>query len=54
MTNDVAMFRVAGFSVSMGQSPPEVKAAADEVSRSNEDDGFAWAVQQFFLPRARR
>jgi len=52
MTNDVAMFKVAGFSVVMGQSPPEVKAAADVVTRSNEDDGFAYAVRQFIVPRA--
>ena len=54
MTNDIAMFKVAGFSVSMGQSPPAVKAAADEVSLSNEDNGFAKAVERFFLPRAPR
>lgn len=51
MTNDVSMFKVAGFSVVMGQSPPPVKAAADVVSRSNAEDGFAYAVEQFILPR---
>ena len=52
MTNDVAMFQVAGFSVVMGQSPREVKAAADVVTRSNARDGFAHAVDRFVLPRA--
>jgi len=52
MTNDVDMFKVAGLSVVMGQSPPEVKAAADAQTDSNEDDGFAHAVARFILPRA--
>ena len=51
MTNDVSMFRVAGFSISMGQSPPEVKAAASAVTGPNTADGFADAVQTFVIPR---
>lgn len=51
MTNDIAMFKVAGFSVVMGQSPPRVKAAADVVSRANTEDGFAYAVERFIVPR---
>jgi len=54
MFNDVAMFRVAGFSVAMGQSPDEVKAAAKAVSPAgNDDDGFARAVAEVLLPRIR-
>jgi Cof subfamily protein (haloacid dehalogenase superfamily) len=51
MTNDIAMFRVAGFSISMGQSPPAVKAAAQAVAGPNTADGFAGAVRTFVLPR---
>ena len=54
MYNDVAMFQVAGFSVAMGQSPPQVKTMADAVSpASNDEDGFARAVAEILLPRIR-
>ena len=54
MYNDVAMFRVAGFSVAMGQSPDAVKSMADAVSpSSNDEDGFARAVAEILLPRIR-
>lgn len=51
MDNDVAMFDRAGFSVAMGQAPDSVKAKADEVSSSNEEDGVAHAIDAFILPR---
>ena len=45
MFNDIAMFKVAGFSVAMGQAPDEVKAEAKAVSPAdNDEDGFARAV----------
>ena len=53
MTNDIAMFRVAGFSIAMGQAPPRVKAAADAVTLANTEDGFAEAVRSLVLPRFR-
>lgn len=54
MFNDIKMFRVAGFSVAMGQSPDEVKSAAAAVSPAgNDDDGFARAVEEIVLPRIR-
>jgi hypothetical protein len=46
---DVSMFRVAGFSVAMGNAPPEVQAEAQTVAPSNEDDGVAWALERFVL-----
>jgi Cof subfamily protein (haloacid dehalogenase superfamily) len=52
--NDVAMFKVAGFSVAMGQSPGGVRSAAQAVTAANTDNGFAWAVQNLILPRAAR
>ena len=51
MTNDVAMFRVAGFAIAMGQGPDTVKAAAGAVTASNAEDGFAKAVRSLVLPR---
>lgn len=52
MDNDVAMFARAGMSVAMGQAPDTVKAAADFVSSSNEQDGAAHAIEAFVLARA--
>jgi hypothetical protein len=51
MTNDVAMFRVAGFAIAMGQAPEAVKAAAATVTAANTEDGFAQAVASWVLPR---
>jgi Cof subfamily protein (haloacid dehalogenase superfamily) len=52
MDNDVPMFEVAGFSIAMGQAPERVKAAAQAVTASNTEDGFAAAVHRLILPRA--
>lgn len=49
MYNDLSMFAVSGLSVAMGDSDDEVKAAALEVTTSNEDEGFANAVTKFIL-----
>ena len=46
------MFRRSGFSVAMGNASPEVKRVADAVTLSNEEDGFAAAVERLILPRA--
>jgi Cof subfamily protein (haloacid dehalogenase superfamily) len=51
MTNDIAMFRVAGFAIAMGQAPPAVKAEAAAITAANTDDGFAQAVRMLVLPR---
>jgi hydroxymethylpyrimidine pyrophosphatase-like HAD family hydrolase len=51
MTNDVAMFRVAGFAVAMGQGPAAVRAQASAVTAANSEDGFAKAVAALVLPR---
>ena len=52
MSNDVAMFRVAGFSIAMGQAPDAVKAEAMAATAANTDEGFAKAVETLVLPRA--
>jgi len=49
--NDLAMFKVAAYSVAMGQAPDNVRAAASDVAASNEDDGVADAIDRFILPR---
>ena len=51
MPNDVLMFRKSGFSVAMGNSSSEVKAEASAVTDSNEEEGFANAVDKFVLCR---
>ena len=51
MPNDMAMFRVAGFAIAMGQSPAQVQAAANAVTAANTDDGFAKAVTALVIPR---
>jgi Cof subfamily protein (haloacid dehalogenase superfamily) len=54
MPNDVLMFAHSGLSIAMGQSGREVHRAARRVTRSNDDDGFAYAVERFVLPAAAR
>jgi Cof subfamily protein (haloacid dehalogenase superfamily) len=47
--NDVAMFERSGLSIAMGNASPEVQRAADFVTESNRDDGFANAIDRFIL-----
>ena len=42
--NDVDLLRAVGLGIAMGNAPDEVKAAADEVTESNDDDGVANAL----------
>jgi len=49
---DVEMFTRSGLSVALGNSPEDVKRQATHVGASNEDEGFAKAVDDFILPRA--
>lgn len=44
--NDISMVRVAGIGVAMGNAVPELKAAADVVTTSVDDDGIARALQE--------
>jgi Cof subfamily protein (haloacid dehalogenase superfamily) len=50
--NDIAMFDASGLAIAMGNADHEVKARAQFVTASNEEDGFASAVKQWVLPRA--
>jgi hydroxymethylpyrimidine pyrophosphatase-like HAD family hydrolase len=46
------MFAHSGLSIAMGQSGREVHRAARRVTSSNDDDGFAEAVERFVLGAA--
>ena len=48
--NDVLMFAHSGLSIAMGNASPEVQRAARRVTTSNEDEGFANAVERYVLP----
>jgi Cof subfamily protein (haloacid dehalogenase superfamily) len=48
--NDIAMFLRSGFSVAMGNASDEVKTHAKEVTASNNDEGFAQAIERLILP----
>lgn len=49
MPNDVLMFALSGLSIAMGNASPEVQRAARRVTASNEEEGFAIAVERFIL-----
>ena len=49
MPNDVLMFAHSGLSIAMGNASPEVQHAARRVTSSNEEEGFANAVDRFIL-----
>jgi len=47
MENDIEMFHHAGFAVAMGNATDEVKRAAQATTLSNEEDGFAVAIERY-------
>jgi Cof subfamily protein (haloacid dehalogenase superfamily) len=47
--NDIAMFERSGLSIAMGNASPEVQRAADFVTTSNGEDGFARAIERYIL-----
>lgn len=47
--NDIEMLKAGGFSVAMGNARKEVKEVADYITKSNEEDGVAYAIEQFVL-----
>jgi len=49
MPNDVPMLNVAGLSIAMGNASDEVQRIARHVTTSNEDEGFAIAVDAYIL-----
>jgi Cof subfamily protein (haloacid dehalogenase superfamily) len=51
MPNDVLMFAHSGMSIAMGNADDGVKRCARYVTLSNEQDGFAYAMERFVLGR---
>jgi Cof subfamily protein (haloacid dehalogenase superfamily) len=49
MPNDVSMFEKSGMSIAMGNASAEVQAQANFVSTTNEQEGFANAIDKFIL-----
>ena len=49
--NDVAMFKQAGLSIAMGQAVDNVKLYAAHITASNDDDGWAKAMNAYVLQR---
>jgi Cof subfamily protein (haloacid dehalogenase superfamily) len=46
--NDMGMVRFAGHGVAMGNACPELKAMADEVTLTNNEDGIAHTLERIF------
>ena len=49
MENDLEMFAKAGFAVAMGNATDAVKRVADATTLSNDEDGFAAAIERYVL-----
>lgn len=47
--NDIAMFRLAGTAVAMGQASEQVQSVADHITASNLDDGVAAFIESHLL-----
>ena len=50
--NDVLMFAHSGLSIAMGNASPDVQHSARRVTASNQDEGFAKAVERYILGTA--
>ena len=42
--NDIPMFKVAGFSISMGNAEEEIKSMSDYITLTNDENGVAYAI----------
>jgi Cof subfamily protein (haloacid dehalogenase superfamily) len=47
--NDILMFKDAGLGIAMGNAGEQVKRAASKVTASNEQEGFALAIESYVL-----
>ena len=47
--NDISMFECAGLKIAMANAEPYLKEKADFVTTSNNDSGFAKAIQKFIF-----
>jgi Cof subfamily protein (haloacid dehalogenase superfamily) len=50
MPNDLDMLVWAGLGVAVANAHPDVLAAADEITASNDDDGVAMVLERIYLP----
>ena len=46
--NDMGLFQTCGYSIAMKNAIPELKARADEITDSNDQDGVAKALEKMF------
>jgi hydroxymethylpyrimidine pyrophosphatase-like HAD family hydrolase len=53
MPNDVLMFQKSGLSIAMGNASRDVQRQAKLVTTSNEEEGFANAMEVFVLGERR-
>jgi hydroxymethylpyrimidine pyrophosphatase-like HAD family hydrolase len=49
MENGLAMFREAGLTIAMGNASEDAKREATHVTKSNAEDGFAAAIEEYVL-----
>lgn len=49
--NDTDMIKYAGLGIAMGNAFPELKKTADYVTKTNDDDGVAYAINKFVLKK---
>jgi Cof subfamily protein (haloacid dehalogenase superfamily) len=54
MPNDVLMFKKSGLSIAMGNASPDVQAQAQFVTTSNQEEGFADAMERCILGERRQ
>ncbi|MGN0739025.1 MAG: HAD family hydrolase [Treponema sp.] len=47
--NDIGMLKLCGKGIAMGNAIPQVKAAADGITKTNNEDGAACYVENFIL-----
>ena len=47
--NDIDLVQAGGIGVSMGNGTPELKACADYITDTVENDGFVKAIEKFVL-----
>jgi hydroxymethylpyrimidine pyrophosphatase-like HAD family hydrolase len=47
--SDTLMFKKSGLSIAMGNASDQVKSLATQVTASNQDEGFAEAMERFVL-----
>lgn len=47
--NDIDMIEFAGLGIAMENAPAEVKSYAKHITKSNDEDGVAWAIEKYIL-----